>query len=88
MSNTVFDDTFKTIIEKMPELVIPMVNEVFGKSYSYKEKITKLLPTNCLLMLFFPMNRNISTPSQLLNCKTTNRMKSLKRTCLWLYPSL
>ena len=42
MSNTVFDDTFKTIIEKMPELVIPMVNEVFGKSYSYKEKITKL----------------------------------------------
>ena len=42
MNNTVFDDTFKTIIEKMPELVIPMVNEVFGKSYSYKEKITKL----------------------------------------------
>ncbi|MBE5968852.1 MAG: hypothetical protein E7242_01330 [Lachnospiraceae bacterium] len=43
MNNTVFDDTFKTIIEKMPELVIPMVNEIFGQKYSYNEKLTKLV---------------------------------------------
>lgn len=37
---TVFDDVFRTIIEKMPELVIPVINEVFATSYEYDEKIT------------------------------------------------
>lgn len=31
--NTIFDDVFRTMLEKMPELVIPLINEVFGKSY-------------------------------------------------------
>ena len=29
--NTIFDDVFRTMLEKMPELVIPLINEVFGK---------------------------------------------------------
>lgn len=31
--NTIFDDVFRTIVEKMPQLVIPLLNEVFGTAY-------------------------------------------------------
>lgn len=31
--DTIFDDVFRTILEKMPQLVIPLINEVFGTSY-------------------------------------------------------
>ncbi len=40
--NPVFDGAFKTILRKMPKLVIPMINEVFGTDYSYDEKIINL----------------------------------------------
>lgn len=33
-NNTIFDDVFQTIKEKMPELTIPLINEAFGTSYS------------------------------------------------------
>lgn len=32
-NNTIFDDVFRTMLEKMPKLVIPVINEVFHKSY-------------------------------------------------------
>lgn len=32
-SNTIFDDVFRTMVEKMPELVIPLINEAFGTKY-------------------------------------------------------
>lgn len=32
-NNTIFDDVFQTIKEKMPELTIPLINEVFGTDY-------------------------------------------------------
>ena len=32
-NNTVFDDVFRTLLEKMPHLVIPLINEVFGTDY-------------------------------------------------------
>ena len=38
-NNTIFDDVFRTMLEKMPKLVIPVINEVFHKSYSKSEKI-------------------------------------------------
>ena len=31
--NTIFDDVFRTETEKMPELTIPLINEVFGTNY-------------------------------------------------------
>lgn len=31
---TVFDDVFRTICEKMPSLLVPFVNEVFGTTYT------------------------------------------------------
>ncbi len=31
--STVFDDVFKTICERMPELLIPLINEAFGTDY-------------------------------------------------------
>ena len=32
-NNTIFDDVFRTMLEKMPELIIPLINEVFGTDY-------------------------------------------------------
>lgn len=37
--NTIFDDVFRTMLERMPQLVIPVINEVFHTSYSEDEKI-------------------------------------------------
>ena len=33
-NSTIFDDVFQTIKEKMPELVIPLINEAFGTAYA------------------------------------------------------
>lgn len=38
-SSTIFDDVFRTILEKMPQLAIPLINEVFGTSYPEDIKI-------------------------------------------------
>ena len=32
-NGTIFDDVFRTMLEKMPYLAIPLINEVFGTSY-------------------------------------------------------
>ena len=37
--STIFDDVFRTETEKMPELTIPLINEVFGTNYSLDTKI-------------------------------------------------
>ena len=37
--NTIFDDVFRTMLEKMPRLIIPVINEVFQTSYSEHEHI-------------------------------------------------
>ena len=39
---TVFDDVFRTICQKMPYLLIPLINEVFGTTYSEDEDIEQL----------------------------------------------
>ncbi len=41
-SGTVYDDVFRTMIDKMPHLVIPLINEVFGKQYPDSEPVTAL----------------------------------------------
>ena len=33
MNNTIFDDVFRTMIEKMPYLAVPLINEVFHTDY-------------------------------------------------------
>ena len=38
-SSTIFDDVFRTMLEKMPQLAIPLINEVFGTSYLEDIKI-------------------------------------------------
>ena len=35
--STVFDDVFRTIAQKMPQLLIPLINEVFHTNYSEDE---------------------------------------------------
>ena len=40
-NNTIFDDVFQTIKEKMPELVIPLINEAFGTAYSQDTPILR-----------------------------------------------
>lgn len=32
-NDRIFDDVFRTMLEKMPQLAIPLINEVFGTSY-------------------------------------------------------
>lgn len=40
--NTIFDDVLKTMIEKMPSLAVPLINEVFGTEYPENVKIERL----------------------------------------------
>lgn len=35
----IFDDVFRTILEKMPELALPVINDVFHTSYTDEEQI-------------------------------------------------
>ena len=37
--STIFDDVFRTMLEKMPQLAVPLINEVFGTSYPEDVKI-------------------------------------------------
>lgn len=32
-NNTIFDDVFRTFIERMPEYIVPVINQVFGTNY-------------------------------------------------------
>lgn len=38
----IFDDVFRTMCEKMPKLLIPLINEAFGTSYSDDETLVQL----------------------------------------------
>jgi hypothetical protein len=42
MNNTIFDDIFRTMIEKMPYLAVPLINEVFHTSYPQDVPIVQL----------------------------------------------
>ena len=41
-SGTVYDDVFRTMIDKLPHLLIPLINEVFSHQYSDSEPVTAL----------------------------------------------
>ena len=51
----IFDDVFMTLCERMPELLIPLINEAFGTDYSEDEKIIKLRDEH-----HFPKNKIIT----------------------------
>ena len=40
--STIFDDVFRTIAQKMPQLLIPLINEVFHTSYPENVPIVQL----------------------------------------------
>ena len=42
MSHTIFDDVFRTMVEKLPYLAVPLINEVFKTSYPENVEITQL----------------------------------------------
>ena len=42
IKNTVFDDVFRTMVQKMPQLLIPLVNEVFHTDYKKEEELLQL----------------------------------------------
>lgn len=57
--NTIFDDVFRTMLEKMPYLAVPLINEVFHTSYpedveiiqlrnEYMEENGKIITDSCL----------------------------------------
>lgn len=72
--NTIFDDTFRTLIEKMPSLVIPFVNEVFGAGHPDDAEVVRLDSTN------FRIYRKIISDARLqiedkiyhIECQSTN----------------
>jgi len=41
-SGTVFDDVFRTMLERIPEIMIPLINEIFSTDYPDNEPITQL----------------------------------------------
>ena len=41
-NNTIFDDVFRTMVEKMTYLLVPLINEVFHTSYPEDVKIVRL----------------------------------------------
>lgn len=41
-SSSVFDDVFRTMLERIPEIMIPLINEVFSTDYPENEPITQL----------------------------------------------
>lgn len=41
-NNTIFDDVFRTMMEKMTYLIVPLINEVFHTSYPENVKIVYL----------------------------------------------
>ncbi|MBR5127043.1 MAG: hypothetical protein IKU69_01290 [Roseburia sp.] len=58
MSSTIFDDVFRTIQERLPQLLIPLVNEVFHTSYAedivverlpeeYQKLVSKVVADSC-----------------------------------------
>jgi predicted transposase/invertase (TIGR01784 family) len=38
-NSTVFDSVFKTMIHKAPQLLVPFINEVFGRNYPEDSEI-------------------------------------------------
>lgn len=41
-NNTIFDDVFRTMVQKIPQLLIPLINEVFHTDYSENESFKQL----------------------------------------------
>ena len=39
LTNTPYDDVFRTLLNDCSSLIIPVINEVFGENYSGKEEI-------------------------------------------------
>jgi len=39
--NTIYDSVFKTMIQKAPKLLIPLINEIFGRSYALDADIVQ-----------------------------------------------
>lgn len=42
LDSTIYDDVLRTIQERLPKLLIPLINEVFQTSYSPEEEVTRL----------------------------------------------
>ena len=40
--NTVFDSVFKTMMQKTPRLIVPFINEAFGRSYALDDPILRI----------------------------------------------
>ena len=41
-NSTIFDDVFRTIAQKLPHLLVPLINEVFGTLYSEEQEFEQL----------------------------------------------
>ena len=67
--NTPYDDAFRTLLQDCPELVIPLINELFGTDYTGQEVV--LSSTNEI----FIRNPNRNTTIWNARARRTERWK-------------
>ena len=60
----IFDDVFRTMEEHIPELMLPLINEVFKSNYSMDTKVVRLGDKRHLLQ--YSMEKKILW--RILNC--------------------
>ena len=51
--NTIFDDVFRTMMEKMTFLVVPLINDVFHTSYPADVEIVQLRISGWMVRLLW-----------------------------------
>lgn len=49
--STIFDDVFRTIAQKLPQLILPLINEVFHTSYDEENNVNVSFPNSCVLYI-------------------------------------
>ena len=76
--NTVFDDVFRTIAQKMPFLLIPLINEF---SEPHMRKIRNFY--NCVTSIMKSLERSLQIPLYKLRGICTISNASQKKTGIW-----
>ena len=72
---TIFDDTFRTLVTKMPEFTIPLINEIFNTNYPQETPIFHDIETHITMLgrRSTDSNFHVSSGQQYhLECQSSN----------------
>ena len=79
---TPYDDAFRTMMNDCIQLLIPVINEIFGKNYTGKEK---LLPTPMSISL---TSRTVRSKNALLIARSLSSLKITRKISIFLSVNL